>query len=281
MEDSSSTDAYDGGKPEPSGSLRTFGAVYQGFRENAGLTQEALAPVLRYSAHYIGSVEQGRRLPSKKFIDRSEEVLGANGVLRKAAKRLSKQPGLARWFREWAELEKTAISLYTYECRLVPGLLQTEAYGRMLFTQQVPHRDDDEIDVQWAARSERQRLLRERPNTAFRFILEEHLFLRRMGGTEVTRQLIDHILELSELRNLDIQLVPLAQEEHAALDGPMQLLETPDNEWFGYCEGQRGGLFISDPKELSILQMRYARLLSQALTPKDSRSLLKQIRGAL
>ncbi|WP_219729371.1 helix-turn-helix domain-containing protein [Streptomyces noursei] len=281
MEDSSSTDAYDGGKPEPSGSLRTFGAVYQGFRENAGLTQEALAPVLRYSAHYIGSVEQGRRLPSKKFIDRSEEVLGANGVLRKAAKRLSKQPGLARWFREWAELEKAAISLYTYECRLVPGLLQTEAYGRTLFTQQVPHLEDDEIEARWAARAERTRLLLERPKTPFSFILEEQLFLRRTGGAEVTKQLIDHILELSEMRNVEIQLMPLVQENHVGLHGPMQLLETPDNEWFGYCEGQRTGLFISDPKEVSILQMRYARLLSQALIPQDSRSLLKQIRGAL
>ncbi|MFG3119655.1 Scr1 family TA system antitoxin-like transcriptional regulator [Streptomyces sp. NPDC048197] len=280
MEDSS-TDHYDSGRPEPSGSLRTFGAVYQGFRENAGFTQEALAPAIRYSAHYIGSVEQGRRLPSKKFIDRSEETLHANGVLRKAAKRLSKQPGLARWFREWAELEKQAISLYTYECRLVPGLLQTEAYARTLFTEQLPHQDDEQIDVQWAARSERQRLLRERPNTAFRFILEEQIFLRRTGGAEVTRQAIDHVLEVCELRNVDILLMPLVQENHAGLDGPMRLLETPDNEWFGYCEGQRGGLFISDPKELSILQMRYARLLSQALTPKDSRSLLKQIRGAL
>ncbi len=280
MEDSS-TDNYDGGKPEPSGSLRTFGAVYQGFRENAGYTQETLAPVIRYSAHYIGSVEQGRRLPSRKFVDRSEEALGANGVLRKAAKRLSKQPGLARWFREWAELEKQAISLYTYECRLVPGLLQTPAYGRTLFTQQVPHLDDDEIEARWAARFERQRLLRERSNTAFGFILEEHLFLRGTGGTEVTKQLIDHVLEISEIRNVAVQLVPLVQEDHAGLHGPMQLLETPDNEWFGYCEGQRSGLFISDPKELSILQMRYARLLSQALTPKDSRSLLKQIRGAL
>ncbi|MFF4288735.1 Scr1 family TA system antitoxin-like transcriptional regulator [Streptomyces sp. NPDC001633] len=280
MEDSS-TDHYDSGRPEPSGSLRTFGAVYQGFRENAGFTQEALAPAIRYSAHYIGSVEQGRRLPSKKFIDRSEETLHANGVLRKAARRLSKQPGLARWFREWAELEKQAISLYTYECRLVPGLLQTEAYARTLFTQQVPPLDDDEIEARWAARSERKRLLRERPNTAFSFILEEHLFLRGTGGSEVTRELIDHVLEVSEIRNVEVQLMPLAQEDHAGLHGPMQLLETPDNEWFGYCEGQRSGLFISDPKELSILQMRYARLLSQALTPKDSRSLLKQIRGAL
>ncbi|MFF9788867.1 helix-turn-helix domain-containing protein [Streptomyces nigrescens] len=268
-------------EPEPSGSLKTFGAVYQCFRENAGFTQESLAPAVRYSSHYIGSVEQGRRLPSKKFIDRSEEVLDARGVLRKAAKNLSRQRGLAAWFRQWAALEEEAITLYTYESRLIPGLLQTEPYARTLFTEQLPPLDDDQIETQWAARADRQRLLRERPNTAYSFILEEQLFLRRTGGVEVTRGLIEHLLETAESRNIELQVMPLAREAHAGLAGPMRLLETPENQWFAYCEGQRGGLFISDPKEVSVLQMRYARMRSQALTPEDSVSLLKRMRGAL
>ncbi|MFG2289996.1 Scr1 family TA system antitoxin-like transcriptional regulator [Streptomyces sp. NPDC048595] len=280
MEDSS-TDNYDGGKPEPSGSLRTFGAVYQGFRENAGYTQETLAPVIRYSAHYIGSVEQGRRLPSRKFVDRSEEALNANGVLRKAAKRLSKQPGLARWFREWAELEKQAISLYTYECRLVPGLLQTEAYARTLFEHRLPLLYDEQVEAQVAARLNRQRMLVERQSTAFSFIVDEHVFLRRTGGRDITRELIDHVLERTALRNVEVQVMPLERDVHAGMDGPMRLLETPDNEWFGYCEGQESSQFISDPKTISTLHMRYAKLRSQALTPEDSRGLLTKMRGAL
>ena len=64
------------------------------------------------------------------------------------------------------------------------------------------------------------------------------------------------------------------------LDGPMQLLETPDNRWFGYCEGQESGQFITDPKVISMLQMRYARMRSQALTLEDSLSLLQRMRGA-
>ena len=64
-------------------------------------------------------------------------------------------------------------------------------------------------------------------------------------------------------------------------DGPMQLLETPDNQWFGYCEGQESSQFITDPQTISTLYMRYAKLLSQALTPEDSGNLLEQRRGAL
>ncbi|TXC98762.1 helix-turn-helix transcriptional regulator [Streptomyces sp. ISID311] len=269
------------GEPEATDSLKTFGAVVKAFRERAGLTQEGLALLVRFSAQTVASIEQGRRLPPPDFIERAEEALDAFGVLRAAACHLARKPGIAAWFRHWAALEEQAISLYTYECRLIPGLLQTEAYARALFTEQLPPLDDQQIEAQWAARAERQQLLRERPNTAYSFILEEHLFLRRTGGVEVTRELIEHVLETAEARNVEIQIMPLERKTHAGLDGPMQLLETPENTWFAYNEGQRGGLFVSDSKEVSVLQMRYARMRSQALSLDDSLSLLKQMRGAL
>ncbi|GAA2415686.1 helix-turn-helix transcriptional regulator [Streptomyces glaucosporus] len=269
-----------GGEPETSEGLKAFGEVVKAFRRRAGLTQEALAPKVLYSPETVASIEQGRRFPPHAFVERAEEVLDAFGAIRGAARHLSRKPGLAKWFQQWAQLEEDAISLYTYECRLVPGLLQTEAYARTLFANQLPPLDDDRIEVQWAARADRQRLLRERPNTAFSFILEEHLFLRRTGGPDVTRELIDHVLEIAELRNVEVQVMPLVRGAHAGLAGPVQLLETPDHRWFAYNETQRGGLFVSDPKELSVLQMRYARMRSQALPLEDSVSLLQRMRGA-
>ncbi|TGB02618.1 helix-turn-helix transcriptional regulator [Streptomyces sp. MZ04] len=268
-------------EPEPTDGLKAFGAALKSFRKRAGYTQEALAPEIGYSTHFLASVEQGRRFPPPRFIDQCEAALDAFGTLRLMANQLSRQRGLASWFRRWAQLEQEALNLYTYECRLIPGLLQTEAYARTLFTNQLPPLGDEQIEAQLAARQERQRLLTERPNTAYSFILEEHLLLRRMGGEEVTRGLVEHLLGLAALRNIELQIVPLVRETHAGLDGPMQLSESPDNKWFAYCEGQRGGQFISDPREISVLQTRYARMRSQALTLEDSVSLLQRMRGAV
>ncbi len=270
-----------GSEPEPSESMRTFGATLQALREHAGLTREQLGDVVRYSKHTVASVEGGRRMPPPGFVERAEPALGDTGALRKSAKHVVRKPGLARWFRAWADLERETISLYTYECRLIPGLLQTEAYARSSFMNQLPPMGDDRIEAQWEARAERQRLLRERTDTAFGFILEEHLFLRQIGGEEVTRELIDHVLEVAELRNVEIQVMPLVREAHAGLHGPVQLLETPENQWFAYTEGQESGQLISDLKVVSVLQRRYARMCAQALTPEDSVSLLQRIRGAL
>ncbi|WP_258318827.1 helix-turn-helix domain-containing protein [Streptomyces griseorubiginosus] len=261
--------------------MRTFGAVLQALREHQGLSREEFGELVRFSKHTVASVELGRRMPDSVLVERAEEVLGNTGALRRAYPNLARQPGLAAWFRRWAGLEQLAVTLYTYECRLIPGLLQTEAYARTLFTYQLPPQDDEQIEAQWLARAERQRLLRERPNTAFGFILEEHLFRRHTGGVEVTRELIDHVLDMAELRNIEIQIMPTKRENHAGLDGPMQLLETPETQWFAYCEGHRAGLLISEPKEVSVLQQRYARMRSQALTLTDSVSLLQRMRGDL
>ncbi|MFI8069055.1 helix-turn-helix domain-containing protein [Streptomyces sp. NPDC086033] len=261
--------------------MRTFGAVLQALREHSGLSREEFGDLVGFSKHTVASVELGRRMPDLVLVERGEEATGNTGALRKSFPKLARQAGLAAWFRRWAGLEQLAISLYTYEGRMIPGLLQTEAYAQALFAGQLPPLDDAQIEERWAARAERQKLLRERPNTAFNFILEEHLFLRRTGGVDVTRELIDHVLEIGALRNIEIQIMPLTHGTHAGLAGPVQLLETPENQCFAYNEGQRGGLFVTDPKEISVLQRRYARMRSQALTLEDSVSLLERMRGAL
>lgn len=267
-------------EPEPSDGLKTFGAVLKSFRKRAGVTQEELAEEVGCSSHFLASIEQGRRFPPVGFIDQCESSLDAFGTLRLAANQLTRKPGLATWFRQWALLEQEALVLNTYECRLIPGLLQTEAYARTLFVNRLPPLGDEQIEARLDARFERQKLLTERPNTAYSFILEEHLFARGMGGHEVTMELIDHVLALAERRNIELQIMPVVRDSHAGLDGPMQLLETPENRWFAYVEGQESGQFISDPKVVSMLQMRYARMRAQALSFEDSVSLLERMRGA-
>ncbi|MFG2497870.1 Scr1 family TA system antitoxin-like transcriptional regulator [Streptomyces sp. NPDC048441] len=268
-------------EPEPSDGLKAFGAVLKSFRKRAGRTQEELAPEIGYSVHFLASVEQGRRYPPPRFVDQCEAALDAFGTLRMTANQLTRQPGIASWFRLWAKLEQEATCLHTYESRLMPGLLQTEAYARTLFDARVPLLSDEALENQVAARMQRQVLLRDRPNTAYSFIIDEHIFLRRTGGAEVTRELIDHVLEATAPRNIDLQIMPLTQSVHAGMNGPIRLLETLENRWFGYCEGQENGQFVTDPKVISTLQTRYAKLLSQALRPAESVGLLERLRGAL
>ena len=156
---------------------------------------------------------------------------------------------------------------------MIPGLLQSEAYARAVCstTGSPPLDRRTGRGPDCAARQDRQRLLRDRPNTAFSFIIEERaLPARAPAGSDVTRRAHRPSLACAELRNVELQIMPLVREHHAGLDGPMQLAGDPDNQWFGYSEGQRSGQLISDPKEVSVLQMRYAKT---ALTGSHPRGL--------
>ncbi|MFJ3984792.1 helix-turn-helix domain-containing protein [Streptomyces fungicidicus] len=269
-------------EPHPSDSLRTFGAVVQALREHAGLSRVDLGARVQYSKHTVESVELGRRMPDEAFVERAEEALGNTGALRKAARHLTRgEAGLAAWFRRWARLEREAVSLCTYECRLVPGLLQSEAYARAVFEGTIPLRTDGELEVQLDARMERQVMMRERPTVPFSFIVEEHVFRREFGDAEAMRGLVEHVLELTAPRNVTLQVVPVEARLHACLDGPLQILETSEGRRLGYSEGQQNGRLISDPKEMILLCQRYDTLRSQALNPTESRDLLERLRGEL
>ncbi|MEU5698350.1 helix-turn-helix domain-containing protein [Streptomyces aurantiacus] len=272
-----------GCEPELSDSLKTFGAVLKVLREEARLTQEQLAPLVGYSPAYVAKIEQGKRFPPRGLLDRSEGALGAvaSRVLAAAARSLTRKVGLASWFRHWAMVEEEAISLYAYECRVIPGLLQPEPYIRALFERHLPPLTDEQSERQVAARLARQQLLGERPNTTFSFVIEQAVLERRMGGRAVTKVLVEHLLEVGRYRNVELQVMPLLQEEHAGFEGDMYLAETADHRWIGYTEGHGSSLLISDPKAASQMLQRYGKMRSQALSHQATASLLEQMRGAL
>ncbi|WP_368733331.1 helix-turn-helix domain-containing protein [Streptomyces alkaliphilus] len=271
--------AVHGGEPEPPEELKAFGAVLKVFRQRAGLTQEELAPLVGFSRETVQSVEVGRRRPQQHFVRQAEEVLDAFGALEAAARHIAPRRGLARWFHQWAALEQEATTLWTYECRLIPGLLQTEAYTRAVALAVPPPPTEEELEQRLTARAERQQLLRRTPPVAFHFLIEQCLFERHTGGEEVTAELIDHLLACTELWNVEVQIMPTRQPHHAGLDGPMRLVETPDHQWLGYVEGQQTGQLISDAKDLSLMHLRYAKMRSQALGPEESVTLLRRMRG--
>jgi hypothetical protein len=101
-----------------------------------------LAVDIRYSKHTAASVELGRRMLDPAFAERAEVALGNTDVLRRTAQFLTcGDAGLAARFRRWARLERQAVSLSTQECRLVPGLLRSEAYARAVLDGTIPFAD--------------------------------------------------------------------------------------------------------------------------------------------
>lgn len=67
------------------------------------------------------------------------------------------------------------------------------------------------------------------------------------------------MLEQQKRRNVEIQVMPLRQEDHFGFEGPMYLAETVDTQWIGYIEGHENSLLITDSKDASAMLQRYGQ----------------------
>ncbi len=93
------------------------------------------------------------------------------------------------------------------------------------------------------------------------------------------RRQLQRLLELGELRNVSLQVMPTHVEAHPGLDGGIQVLKFGDGTAIGRSEGAFNGRAVSDPKHVRILELRYGMIRAQALTPRESLTFIKQVLG--
>lgn len=252
-----------------------FGALLRFFRERSGLSQEALGAKIGFSKSQVAMVERGDRPPKGGFTPRADAALGADGALIAAAAKLTSSR-VASWFGAFSEEEATAGARYEYESHVVPGLLQTEGHARSLFSGACPPLDDDEIEALVAGRLARQHMLTRKPLPDISFILELSPLTRPIGGRDVHRAQLHHILEVSRLRHVHIQVMSPQRETHGGLSGSFVLLETDDQRRLAYLEVQRQNFLVSEPAHVAPLFARYGILRTQALGPEESRKTIEQ-----
>ncbi|MBK3561212.1 DNA-binding protein [Streptomyces sp. MBT56] len=90
---------------------------------------------------------------------------------------------------------------------------------------------------------------------------------------------LEHLLELRQLRHVEIQVMPMEAEEHAGLGGSHRILKLKDGKTVGHNEVQLISGLTTDPRQVQILEMRYNLIRSQALTPRLSREFIEKLLG--
>jgi transcriptional regulator with XRE-family HTH domain len=268
-------------KSEGSASMRMFGALARGLRENAGVTTDALAEHVGYSKSLIIKIERGERMPPPTFVEKTTQLLGCGELLVRAATHLERSSEFPEWFEPYVDLERSAISLYKYDNFVVNGLLQTEEYARTLLSDSSALVEPDEIERRVQARLARQHVLTRTPLAQLAFLIEESALRRPLGGPVVQKGQLTRLLEIGNLRNVTIQVVPTTHEAHAGFNGPMTLLETDERRLFAYLEVQGRSVLVEDRDEVSTLHQLYAMIRAQALSVRESAKLIAQIAGEL
>ncbi|MFG2987225.1 Scr1 family TA system antitoxin-like transcriptional regulator [Streptomyces sp. NPDC048258] len=246
------------------------------WRTEAGKTREELGAEANYDAETVKSMELGRRRPTMRLLQVADQMFGAGGKLAAVAEYMKPEPFPKR-SEEFMAAEAECVAFNNYEPLLVPGLLQTEEYMRALMGGASPPLDDETVEERVAKRLRRQEVMARRIKTVYGFIIAEAALRAEVGGTEVMRRQLDHLLELSDLRNVFVQALPTGRACGVALLGPLVLLETPEHQMWAWAEGQETSAMYSHPDKVSTLTQTHGMIRMNALSTAESAEFIKKL----
>ncbi|MEV0176785.1 helix-turn-helix transcriptional regulator [Streptomyces sp. NPDC050803] len=256
--------------------VEAVGRLVRSCRETRGMRVADFAGAMGYGEDMIRKIERGARIPRPEFLDQADDQLSAGGRLRWFMDDMKK----ARYpmkVRELKALEDRAVDLMQYSNHNIQGLLQTSEYARALYGTRQPPYSPGEVERQTVARMARKSIFERDPAPTLSFVQEQVTLERPIGGKVVLRQQLEHLLELGQLWNVTLQVMPTDREGHAGMDGLVQVLKFADGTGVGRSDGAFNGRPVSSLRDLRILELRYGMIRAQALTPGESLAFIEQV----
>ncbi|MFJ6704715.1 MULTISPECIES: Scr1 family TA system antitoxin-like transcriptional regulator [unclassified Streptomyces] len=253
-----------------------FGELLRHYREEALLTQDALAKQVPCDRSLVARVEAGTRVPQASFAKTCDEALRTGGVLTRLWGRIDwyQQVEHPDWFQRWVEMEAQAIALSTYHVMVVPGLLQTPEYTWALLSRRA---SGDRLEQRVAARLSRQPRYFTEDGPTYVVVMDESCLRHAVGGPAVMRDQCAHLLRAGQLPNIRIQVAPADRFDIKRPAKTMSLVTLPDGERWTYSESHRRGCFDNDPAAYAEQSRLYDVLRADALSARESAALIGQL----
>ncbi|MBB5933985.1 helix-turn-helix domain-containing protein [Streptomyces zagrosensis] len=260
--------------PEPQDAVAYFGSEVRHAREHAGMTQAQLAKEARYERPYVSRMENGSLLASEAFADTCDRVFQTSGHFARLRRRVSRQ-GHPEWFIPYLLLEEQASKILDFSAYLVMGILQTAEYAEALYRASHPRDSDATITEKVKARLQRRGIFERPAPPLLWMVLDEGCLRRQVGGREVMRQQLDHLLVQAQNPNIVLQVLPFDSGAPAAGE-PFTLLTSVDDASppVLYTEMMGIGHVIDSAPVVGTSTEQYERLRADALSPEKTLWLL-------
>jgi hypothetical protein len=129
----------------------------------------------------------------------------------------------------------------------------------------------------------RQRLITAEDPPHLWAVVDEAALRRPVGGGEVMREQIRHLVEMTGLPNVTLQVVPFEHGGHAAAGGPFSILRfsEPDLPDVVYLEQLTSALYLEKRDDIDRYLAVMERLCVEAEPVSATPDILKRILGDL
>ncbi len=249
-------------------------------REAAQVSREDAAAELECGVSKISKVETGKaalRAGEVKVLldcygvtDRDDALRLARDARRRSSYRVPD------WAKTFVGMEAEAAEIRTYETELVPGLLQTSGYARLVTRAADPYRDPRELERLVDARAERQQRLTSDNPPLLWAIVSEAVIRRVVGDVEVMQSQLLHLLTVAEHPHVTLQVLPFAAGAHAAMGSSfvhLRLSDPPDGELV-YLEDLISADYVDRPAHVESYYNTFGMLAQAAADPDKSLTMI-------
>jgi transcriptional regulator with XRE-family HTH domain len=267
---------------------RRLGAALRRLREGSGMSLEAVAQELGWSTSKVSRIELAKIAVTPADV---RALLGVLDALSDEVETLvslaseDRQPGwwrqyaevLPPWFEGYLSLESEAARLLAYESEVVPGLLQTEQYAAEVLRHSPYTQLPDEAARAAELRRARQVRLVGPDPIYLDVVINEGVLRRQVGGPNVMFGQLTRLIETTELPNVELRVLPFAAGAHPGVDGSFTVLEfsDPSNPRIVYLDRMTNSEYLDSLRDVAAYRHAHERLRTSALSPIDSRGLIK------
>jgi transcriptional regulator with XRE-family HTH domain len=249
-----------------------FGAEVRLAREAAGMTQAELGSLVPCDKGTVSRIESGFTLPDGHFAQVCATTFHNEWFTRFWADSQEWGASFPTEFREYAEYEAEATSLWLFEHAWVPGLFQTEDYARAVLERHVQV-TPMEVNERLTARMARQSILkREHPPMVWA-LLDENVLRREMGGPKIMSEQLRHLAAVAACPKVTVQLLP-GKGAHVGLQGSMHMAETP-NACVVNLDDFLDGHTTDSPAAITQASERFEMLRSEAYRASESLAMIE------
>lgn len=249
------------------------------------MTIEEVAAALECSDSKISRIETARVGATPRDVRDMLALYGVEAVERDRLMAFAREARQKGWWHELGVaappaivgLEAAATAIYVYTALLVPGLVQTEDYARAVLKDVYSGLDAEQIEADVKLRIARQERLKAPDAPAFTAVIDEAVLQRPIGGIEVMRRQLEHLVQVADHPNITLQVLPLAVGGHAGADGHFTIIDftDPADSDIVHLEGRFTDAYVGhveNPDAIRYYKTTFKRLRAAALRPAASKS---------
>ncbi|MEV5748406.1 helix-turn-helix transcriptional regulator [Actinoallomurus sp. NPDC052308] len=258
-------------------------------REAAQLTQEQVAERLDWHQTKVFRIETGRTTPHPNDVRLMVELYGVTEPGRRdGLVQLAKDARKRGWWYAYRDvvphqyeiyigLESEATSVRNFDLASVPGLLQTADYAHALIQGGPQDLDDEETSRRVEVRMIRQKILDKADRPQLWVVIDESVIQRSVGGSEVMRAQLHHLLDVSEHPKTSVQVIPYRRGAHPGMVGSFSILGFHQHTDLDVVNVETigGNLYVADPMEVLPYANSFDHLMAEAENTDRSRIMIE------